>query len=158
MTERKEQRTLQGGVVTLCRTLSRDLVEAALLIRFLMAGNIILKTGTCELCFDEVENCLSGLCGEGCTGQVCQGCLKAHVKSIHDSAYTGASTPIKCCFHPNHVVPISTWGKLFADKKENYIINAHNRRAAATLSLQCSGCHSRYTVFSCLQISRAEPY
>jgi len=100
---------------------------------------------TCSICFDEVpiSSALSTLCGhEGCLSSsqhACKACLKQHFEGIVSSGFEGACPPITCAFHPKRVVSVHVWRGLV----DAAVFHVVQKRAQATLSLQCSGCHSR---------------
>ena len=96
---------------------------------------------TCSICYEELDaaKAFTNLCGPECTDLVCGECLGGHVKSLSAGAFSGAATVMKCPFHVKHVMPFSRW-KHAAD---DAIVAAQNRRARATLSLQCGACHTR---------------
>jgi hypothetical protein len=58
---------------------------------------------------------------------------------IVDNGFDGACAPMKCPFHPKRIVHYQQWKLLVNDQS----IAQVRKRAKATLSLQCGGCHQR---------------
>ena len=106
----------------------------------------------CGICFSPTAALVTQLCGDSCTAAFCAACVTAHFESIIDSGFAGACPRMRCPADAKRVAPSTRWRTLVALPK----FELFEARAAALLSLQCVGCHTRKHIFEAPAAGRGE--